>query len=59
MVKTRVATHAIDEILRLRHECGRSQKEITLWCQVSLEGSTRSSGWRGMAAWQVPATGDQ
>ena len=32
MVKARVAMHAIDEILRLHHKCGRSQREIALSC---------------------------
>ena len=38
MVKARVATHAVDEILRLHHECLRSEKEIALWCQMSVGG---------------------
>ena len=29
MPPTRIAMHLIEEVLRMRHECGRSQREVT------------------------------
>ena len=38
MAKTRVAMRAVHEILRLDHECGRSQREMALRARCRWEG---------------------
>ena len=35
MAKARVAVSVIEEVLRLHHECGRSQREIARSCGLS------------------------
>ena len=35
MAKARVAMNVIEEVLRLHHECGRSQREIARSCGLS------------------------
>ena len=57
MAKARVAMHAIDEILRLHHECGRSQREIALSCQMSVGGVNKILRLARKAGlgWPLPA----
>ena len=35
MPTRRMAMHVLEEVLRMRHECGRSQREIARACGLS------------------------
>ncbi len=56
MPRGRVAMHLIPEVLRLRHGCGRSQREVARACGVSLgtvNGVLKKAGQAGLG-WPLP-----
>ena len=57
MAKARVAMHSIEEVLRLHHECGRSQREIARSCGLSTGAVNKLLRLAGQAgvAWPLPA----
>jgi len=61
MAKARVAMHSIEEVLRLHHECGCSQREIARSCGLStgaVNKLLRLAGQAGLA-WPLPADLDE
>ena len=61
MGKARVAMHSIEEVLRLHHECGCSQREIARSCGLSagaVNKLLRLAGQAGLA-WPLPPDLDE
>lgn len=61
MAKARVAMNMIEEVLRLHHECGRSQREIARSCGLSagaVNKLLRLAGEAGVA-WPLPEDLDE
>ena len=56
MAKARVAMKVIEEVLRLPHECGRSQREIARSCGLSAGAVDKLLLLAGQAgvAWPLP-----
>ena len=61
MAKARVAIHSIEEVLRLHHECGCSQREIARSCGLSTGAVNKLLRLAGQAgvAWPLPADLDE
>lgn len=61
MAKARVAMNVIEEVLRLHHECGRSQREIARSCGLSAGAVNKLLRLAGQAgvAWPLPADLDE
>ena len=61
MANARIAMHSIQEILRLHHECGRSQREIARSCGLSagaVNKVLRLAGQAGLS-WPLPPDLDE
>jgi len=61
MPRARIAMHSIEEILRLRHECGCSQREIARSCGLSAGTVNKLLQLAGQAglSWPLPPELDE